>query len=67
MNTIAEQVINNTNSFAIELLYNKLEVLEQQFDDSIISYIDYSSSKDDILNDIHSILSQYLCPIDLYI
>ena len=67
MNTIAEQVINNTNSFAIELLYNKLEVLEQQFDDSIISYMDYSSSKDDILNDIHSILSEYLCPIDLYI
>ena len=67
MTTIAEQVINNTNSFAIELLYNKLEVLEQQFDDSIISYMDYSSSKDDILNDIHSILSEYLCPIDLYI
>jgi hypothetical protein len=65
MTTIAEQVINITNSFAIELLYNKLEVLEEQFDDSIISYMDYSSSKDDILNDIHSILSTYLCPIDL--
>lgn len=67
MNTIAEQVINNTNSFAIELLYNKLEVLEEQFNNSLISYMDYSSSKDDILNDIHSILSQYLCPIDLCI
>ena len=67
MKTIAQQVIDNTNSFAIELLYNKLEVLQQQFDDCIISYIDYSSSKDDILYDIHSILSEYLCPIDLYI
>lgn len=67
MNTIAQQVIDNTNSFAIELLYNKLEVLEEQFNNSLISYIDYSSSKDDILYDIHSILSEYLCPIDLYI
>lgn len=67
MKTIAEQVTDNTNSFAIELLYNKLEVLQQQFDDCIISYIDYSFSKNDILSDIHSILSEYLCPIDLYI
>jgi len=65
MATIAEQVINNNNSFAIDLLYNKLEVLEQQFDNCIISYMDYSSSKDDILYDIHSILSEYLCPIDI--
>jgi len=67
MTTIAEQVRNITNSFAIELLYNKLELLEEQFNNSLISYIDYSSSKDDILNDVHSILSEYLCPIDLYI
>lgn len=67
MATIAEQLHNNNNSFAIDLLYNKLEVLEQQFNDCIISYIDYSSSKEDIVNDIHSILSEYLCPIDLYI
>lgn len=67
MMTIAQQITNNNNSFALELLYNKLEVLEQQFDDCIISYMDYSSSKDDIVNDIHSILSEYLCPIDLYI
>jgi len=65
MTTIAEQVINNTNSFAIDLLYTKLELLEEQFNNSLISYIDYSSSKDDILCDIHSILSIYLCPIDL--
>lgn len=65
MTTIAEQVINITNSFAIDLLYNKLELLEEQFNNSLISYIDYSSSKDDILCDIHSILSIYLCPIDL--
>ena len=67
MTTIAEQITNNTNSFALDLLYNKLEVIQQQFDDCLISYIDYSSSKDDILCDIHSILSEYLCPIDLYI
>jgi hypothetical protein len=65
MTTIAEQVINITNSFAIDLLYNKLELLEEQFNNSLISYIDYSSSKNDILCDIHSILSIYLCPIDL--
>ena len=65
MATIAEQVINNTNSFAIDLLYTKLELLEEQFNNSLISYIDYSSSKNDILCDIHSILSIYLCPIDL--
>jgi hypothetical protein len=65
MATIAEQVINITNSFAIDLLYTKLELLEEQFNNSLISYIDYSSSKDDILCDIHSILSIYLCPIDL--
>ena len=65
MKTIAEQVTNITNSFAIDLLYNKLELLEQQFNNSLISYIDYSSSKDDVLCDIHSILSNYLCPIDL--
>lgn len=65
MTTIAEQVTNITNSFAIDLLYNKLELLEQQFNNSLISYIDYSSSKDDVLCDIHSILSNYLCPIDL--
>ena len=65
MTTIAEQVINITNSFAIDLLYNKLELLEEQFNNSLISYTDYSSSKNDILCDIHSILSTYLCPIDL--
>lgn len=67
MTTIAEQVKNITNSFAIDLLYTKLETLEQQFNNGLISYIEYSSSKDDVLCDIHSILSVYLCPIDLYI
>lgn len=67
MNTISNQVTNNNNSFAITLLYNKLEVLQEQFDNSLISYMDYSSSKEEILSDIHSILSYYLCPIDLYI
>lgn len=67
MTTIAKQVIDNTNSFALDLLYNKLELLEEQFNNSVISYIEYSSSKDNVLCDIHSILSEYLCPIDLYI
>jgi hypothetical protein len=65
MTTIAEQITNITNNIVIELLYNKLELLEEQFNNSLISYMDYSSSKEEILCDIHSILSIYLCPIDL--
>jgi hypothetical protein len=65
MTTIAEQITNITNNIVIELLYNKLELLEEQFNNSLISYMDYSSSKEEILCDIHSILSNYLCPIDL--
>ena len=65
MSAIAEQITNITNNIVIELLYNKLELLEEQFNNSLISYMDYSSSKEEILCDIHSILSIYLCPIDL--
>ena len=65
MKEIAEQIRNSNNSFALELLYNKLEQLESKFNDSLISYIDYSFSKDDVVNDINGILSLYSCPIDL--
>jgi len=67
MKTIAEQVVASMNNQAIDVLYNRLELLEDDFINGLISYMDYSSSKDDIVNDIHCILSEYLCPIDLYI
>lgn len=67
MSTIAEQIKTSMNNQAIDNLYNKLEVIEEQYESGDLSYMDYSSSKDDIVNDIHSILSVYLCPIDLYI
>ena len=66
MKTIAEQVVASMNNQAIDVLYNRLELLEDDFINGLISYIDYSFSKDDIVNDIHCILSEYLCPIDLY-
>lgn len=65
MNTIAEIIKAHLYINAIDILYTKLDLLEEQFNNSLISYIEYSSSKDAILYDIHCILSQYLCPIDL--
>lgn len=65
MSTIAEQIRTSMNNQAIDVLYNKLELLEEQYESGNLSYMDYSFSKDDILCDIHSILSEYLCPIDL--
>lgn len=52
---------------AIDNLFNKLELLEQQYETDDLSYKDYSSSKDDVINDLHSILSKYSCPDEFYL
>lgn len=52
---------------AIDNLFNKLELLEQQYETDDLSYKDYSSSKDDVINDLHCILSKYSCPDEFYL
>jgi hypothetical protein len=67
MKPIAEQIVQSMNNQAIDVLYNKLEVIEDNFINGLISYMDYSSSKDDIINDIHSILSVWLCDVTKFV
>lgn len=67
MATIAEQIVQSMNNQAIDVLYTKLDLLEEQYSTCNIPYIEYSFIKHDILMDIQSILDLYSCPTDLYI
>jgi hypothetical protein len=67
MEAIAKQIVIAMNNQAIDVLYTKLDLLEEQYSTCNIPYIEYSFIKHDILMDIESILSLYLCPTDLSI
>jgi hypothetical protein len=55
MNTIAEIIKAHLYINALDVLYDKLELLEEQFNNGLISYIEYSSSKEDIIIDIDAL------------
>jgi hypothetical protein len=55
MNTIAEIIKAHLYLNALDALYDKLDDLEDKFNNGIISYIDYSSCKEDILIDINAL------------
>jgi hypothetical protein len=55
MNTIAEIIKAHLYLNALDALYDKLDDLEDKFNNGIISYIDYSSYKEDILIDINAL------------
>lgn len=44
---------------ALDILIEKKHLIQQQFDDGLMSYMDYSFLIEDVQNDIDS-----LCPID---
>jgi hypothetical protein len=67
MKTIAEQVVESMNNQAIDVLYNRLELIEESYSSCSMLYDEYSFLKHNILIDIQSIMDLYLCPIDLYI
>ena len=60
MKTIKEIVQEAFIRCAIDLLIDKKHLIQQQYDNGLLSYMDYSFLMEDVQNDIDS-----LCPIDI--
>ena len=54
--TIREQIAACNTTFALEVLYKNLELLEEKHQDGHINYVDFKIQELDILNDIASLI-----------
>lgn len=60
MSNIKQLVEEAFTRYAIDLLVEKKYIIQQQYDNGDLSYMEYSFNIEDVQNDIDS-----LCPIDI--
>ena len=60
MRTIKELILESFTRCAIDILIEKKHLIQEQFDNGLLSYMDYSYLIEDVQNDIDG-----LCPIDI--
>ena len=54
--TIRDQIAACNTSFALTVLYKRLNALEESFQDGNTNYVDYKTLELDILNDIADLI-----------